>query len=125
MHLIFTAHEADPEKNDAWVTFSTFTIMLGGKLVNNVAWRISEFWYMSEDGRGRQLAVRPTRKRKPMKSRMFRGIGEPEFILDYDADKPDKGQMTIASFYERWADTGTKLAIPLSRREKNERGAKD
>ena len=117
VHLILTAHEADPEK-DAEGIVQYITIMLGGKLVNNVTWRLSEIWYLSQDGRGRQLAVRPTRKHRPMKSRMFTGIGEPEFILSYDSSKPDKGQMTIASFYDQWTKAGHKLPIPQSRRDK-------
>lgn len=117
VHLIMTAHEADPEK-DAEGIVQYITIMLGGKLVNNVTWRLSEIWYLSQDGRGRQLAVRPTRKHRPMKSRMFTGIGEPEFILNYDSSKPDKGQMTITSLYEKWVSGTTKLPIPTSRRDK-------
>ena len=117
VHLIMTAHEADPEK-DAEGIVQYITIMLGGKLVNNVTWRLSEIWYLSQDGRGRQLAVRPTRKHRPMKSRMFTGIGEPEFILAYDSNKSDKGQMTIAGFFEQWVKQGSKLAIPTSRRDK-------
>ena len=62
--------------------------------------------------------MRPTRKHRPMKSRMFTGIGEPEFVLAYDSNKPDKGQMTIASFYEKWVSTEAKLPIPTSRRDK-------
>lgn len=117
VHLIITAHEADPEKDQEGVV-QYITIMLGGKLVNNVTFRLSEIWYLSQDGRGRQLAVRPTRKHRPMKTRMFTGIGEPEFILSYDSNKPDKGQMTIASFYERWMTADNKLPIPMSRRDK-------
>jgi AAA domain len=116
VHVIFTAHEADPEK-DAEGVVQYITIMLGGKLVNNVTWRLSEIWYLSEDAKGRQLAVRPARKHRPMKTRMFTGKGEPEFILSYDSDKPDKGQMTIAAFYEQWLKTKGKLAIPKSRRD--------
>jgi AAA domain len=117
VHLIMTAHEADPEK-DAEGIVQYITIMLGGKLVNNVTWRLSEIWYLSQDGRGRQLAIRPTRKHRPMKSRMFTGIGEPEFILSYDSNKPDKGQMTIAGFYEQWVKSPSKLPVPTSRRDK-------
>jgi len=110
VHLITTAHEADPVlNNDGTVQF--ITIMLGGKLVNNNTWRLSEIWYMSEDGDKRRLAVRPTRLRKPMKTRMFSGKGPPEFVLTYDADAPDKGQMTIANFYEQWLKSG-KIATP-------------
>jgi AAA domain len=117
VHLIITAHEADPEKDDQGIV-QFITIMLGGKLVNNVTWRLSEIWYLSQDSKGRQLAVRPTRKHRPMKSRMFTGVGEPEFILAYDSNKPDKGQMTIASFYEKWVKGESKLSIPASRRDK-------
>jgi AAA domain len=124
VHLIMTAHEADPEKDKAGIP-QFYTIMLGGKMVTNVTWRISEFWFMSEDSKGRQIAVRPTRKRKPMKSRMFKGTGAPEFALAYDADKPDDGQMTIASFYEQWVENGSKLLVPPSRRAKGETGTED
>jgi AAA domain len=117
VHLIMTAHEADPEKDTEGI-IQYITIMLGGKLVNNVTWRLSEIWYLSQDGRGRQLAVRPTRKHRPMKSRMFTGVGEPEFILTYDSNKPDKGQMTITSFYEKWVKGEGKLPIPASRRDR-------
>jgi AAA domain len=117
VHLILTAHEADPEK-DAEGIIQYITIMLGGKLVNNVTWRLSEIWYLDQDSRGRQLAVRPWLKHRPMKSRMFTGVGEPAFILSYDSNKPDKGQMTIASFYEKWVSGNTKLQIPASRRDK-------
>ncbi len=117
VHFIMTAHEADPEKDKEGIV-QYITIMLGGKLVNNVTWRLSEIWYLSQDMRGRQLAVRPTRKHRPMKSRMFTGVGEPEFVLSYDSNKDDKGQMTISSFYERWIKEGGKLPIPTTRRDK-------
>lgn len=117
VHLIITAHEADPERDKEGVV-QFITIMLGGKLVNNVTYRLSEIWYLCQDSKGRQLAVRPWLKHRPMKTRMFTGMGEPAFVLPYDSNKPDKGQMTIASFYEKWVSTGQKLPIPQSRRDK-------
>jgi hypothetical protein len=114
VHLILTAHEADPVL-DAEGTVQFITIMLGGKLVNNNTWRLSEIWYLSEDNGTRKLAVRPTRKRRPMKTRMFSGKGAPEFELKYDADAPDKGQMTIASFYDAWVNSGDKIPVPERR----------
>ena len=117
VHFIMTAHEADPEKDKEGIVMF-ITIMLGGKLVNNVTWRLSEIWYLSQDTQGRQLAIRPTRKRKPMKSRMFTGTGPPEFTLAYDSNKPDEGQMTIAGFYKQWCKAESKLSIPKSRRDK-------
>ena len=40
MHIIITAHEADPEKDKEGVV-QYITIMLGGKLVNNVTYQAS------------------------------------------------------------------------------------
>jgi hypothetical protein len=114
VHLILTAHEADPVL-DTEGAVQFVTIMLGGKLVNNNTWRLSEIWWLNEDNNKRFLAVRPTRKRRPMKTRMFSGKGAPEFELKYDADAPDKGQMTIASFYDEWVKTGEKLPVPERR----------
>lgn len=120
VHVIITAHEGDPinriENGKELIDY--YTIMLGGQLVNNMTWRLSEIWYMSQAPHGdreRKIAVRPTRLRKPMKTRMFSGKDEPEFILNYDADLPDdtKGQMTIAKWYNAWRDSGCKkLRVP-------------
>ena len=115
VHLILTAHEADPEKNQDTGEILYYTIMLGGKLVINNTHRLSEIWYMSQDGNKRRLAVRPTRKRRPMKSRIFSGKGDPEFPLEYDADLPDDGQMTIASFYNQWSSSKTGKIMTPSR----------
>jgi hypothetical protein len=116
VHLILTAHEADAstKKDDMGNDIIDYvSVMLGGQLVNNMTYRLSEIWYMSESSGRRTLAVRPTRRRRPMKTRMFSGLDEPEFVLTYDADKPDKGQMTIASWYDKWADGGyEKISVP-------------
>jgi hypothetical protein len=117
-HLIMTAHEADPVMDEQGAV-QFVTIMLGGKLVNNNTWRLSEIWYMSQDQDRRRLAVRPTRKRRPMKSRMFSGMGAPEFELLYNSEKPDAGQMTIASFYDQWVSGGGKKLQTPVRKEKN------
>jgi hypothetical protein len=117
VHIILTAHEADPVLNkDGTVQY--ITIMLGGKLVNNNTWRLSEIWYMSEDGERRRLAVRPTRLHRPMKTRMFTGKGPAEFELTYDADKADNGQMTISSLYDQWVKIQGKIPVPLPRQRK-------
>lgn len=116
VHVIVTAHEADPKESNGIVEY--ITTMLGGQLVNNMAWRLSEIWYMSEDDTGareRRIAIRPYRKRKPMKTRMFKSTGERDFVLRYDADKPDNapGQMTIAGWYDQWMKGhGEKLPVP-------------
>jgi len=120
VHFIATAHEDDPKlkKEGRDEVIDYIGIMLGGKIVSNTTWRLSEIWYMSQNATGarnRRIAVRPTRLRRPMKSRMFSGLGNPEFELLYDPDKPDnaKGQMTIARFFEEWRDgNGVKLKVP-------------
>lgn len=123
VHIIFTAHEADPMLVEGTSTVDYYAIMLGGKLVNNVTWRFSEIWYMFQETSGtreRGIAIRSNhRKRKPMKSRMFSLKGLPEFVLDYDADKPDKGQMTIESFYDQWLENKMqKIDVPKPRTKK-------
>lgn len=125
VHFIGTAHEDDPQTtkdNKGNDLIDYITIMLGGKLVNNMTWRWSEIWHLSQSLTGdkeRMLAIRNTRRRRPMKTRMFTNLGEPEFTLHYDADRPDKGQMTIQSWYDQWAAGGfQKLAVPEQRRKK-------
>jgi hypothetical protein len=119
VHFIGTAHEADPhtKKDDKGNDIIDYvTVMLGGQLVNGMSFRWSEIWYLSQDSNAegrRRLAIRPTRLRKPMKTRMFTSAGEKEFVLKYDALKPDKGQMTIAKWYEQWESGGyEKLEVP-------------
>jgi hypothetical protein len=110
VHLIVTAHEADPvmEIRDGKEVVSHIGVMLGGQLVNNVTFRLSEIWYMSAQ-RERKLAVRSVRLRRPMKTRMFSGKSDAEFILEYDSELPDKGQMTIAGWYNKWVKGGVKI----------------
>jgi hypothetical protein len=111
VHLIATAHEADPvmEIRDGKEVVSHISIMLGGQLVNNVTFRLSEIWHMSANKENRRLAVRSVRLRRPMKSRMFSSSSDAEFELKYNAELPDKGQMTIARWYGEWAKKGMKI----------------
>lgn len=119
VHLIVTAHEDDATttKDDRGNDIIDYIgVMLGGKIMNNMTWRFSEIWYLSQRQSGkreRQVAVRPTRQRRPIKTRMFSNNGEPEFVVKYDADRPDKGQMTIESLYNLWVDNGfVKIPVP-------------
>lgn len=119
VHIIITAHEGDPVMTKAaqgqQEMIDYYTIMLGGKLVNNMTWRLSEIWHMWQETMGekdRRIAVRPTRKRRPMKSRMFRMSDEPDFSVTYDSEKPDGDQLTIAKLFYQWMDGG-KVRIPV------------
>lgn len=123
VHLIVTAHEDDAtthkdEKGNDIIEY--IGIMLGGKIMNNMTWRFSEIWHLYQQSTGameRRLSVRPCFQRKPIKTRMFSNQGDPYFTLNYDADKPDKGQMTIASFYDKWVDNGfMKIPVPTGKK---------
>ncbi len=120
VHIIFTSHEGDPHMEDDQKTVAFYAMMLTSKVINNVTWRLSEIWFMSQDTHGareRRIAVRPTRKRRPMKSRMFNLKGDPEFVVNYDNEKPDDavGQMTIAKWYFDWLDGGKqRIQVPLT-----------
>lgn len=122
VHLILTAHEADAdvkkdERGNDIIDY--ITVMLGGQLMNNMTYRLSEIWYMSEAAGKRMLAVRPTRRRRPMKTRMFSHRDDPEFELEYDADKPDKGQQTIQMWYDQWSESGyEKIHVPTKAKRK-------
>lgn len=113
-HCIVLAHEADPEKDDKGLILY-ITMNLGGQLYQGMGYRFSEIWYLSQDPTRdkRRLAIRPTRLRRPMKTRMFRADQGSEFDLGYDAGKPDgKQSHTIAAWYEEWMRTGEKLDVP-------------
>lgn len=121
VHCIITAHEGDAQTKveGGKELIDYIGVMLGGQLVNNMTYRFSEIWYLSQEPTGekkRRLAFRPTRLRKPMKTRMFIDNGKDvEFWLRYDADKEDnaKGQMTIAGWVNEWIDNGgKKLPVP-------------
>lgn len=121
VNCIVTAHEGDAttkiEQGKELIDY--IGVMLGGQLVNNMTYRFSEIWYLSQAETGekaRRIAFRPTRLRRPMKTRMFQDDGKNvEFVLRYDAGKPDnaKGQMTIAGWVNDWLDNGgQKIPVP-------------
>lgn len=124
VHILITAHEDDPTMVEGQDVIDYVGVMLGGKIVTNAAWRLSEIWYMWQERTGNKemrLAFRPTRKRKPMKTRMFRTDDAPDFILQYTPYKSDDapGQMTIASWLEELEKTGGhKLALPVAKEAK-------
>lgn len=122
VNVIITAHEDDPTYVEGQGSIIDYIgIMLGGKIVNNAAWRLSEIWHLSQEStgdKGYKLAIRPVRKRKPMKTRMFRTTQDREFTLTYNAELPDtaKNQMTIKSFIDQWQKNDyKKIDVPGSR----------
>lgn len=116
VHILFTGHEEDPT-TDQDGTILYIAASLGGKIMSQVTWRLSEIWNLRQDhessAKNRILTVRAYGKRKPLKTRMFDQKTDASFILKYDPDKPDDaaGQHTIAGFYDQWLD-GAKGRIP-------------
>jgi len=124
VNIIITAHEDDPTMRNETVNgrvvevVDFISIQLGGKLVNNMTWRLSEIWNLRESNNKRILTVRNYGQRKPMKTRMFEINGKtPQIDLVYDPTKPDgdKKQMTIAAWHDGWLKHGRRgLPIPVS-----------
>jgi hypothetical protein len=111
-HVIFIAHEAEPEKNDQGVVLY-ITVMLGGQLPNQVALQLSEVWNMIDTGAARRISIRPCRSRKPMKSRMFESHDPKkiEFDWKYDVNTPDP-KHELGTWYDNWKQAGKKIPIP-------------
>lgn len=107
VHILFTGHEDDPT-TDQDGTVLYIAASLGGKIINQVTWRLSEIWNLRQDhessAKNRFVTVRAYGKRKPLKTRMFDQKTDAVFTLNYDPDKADDaaGQMTIAGFYDQW-----------------------
>lgn len=108
-NIIFVSHEAVPNKDKEGNTVSVFP-MLGSSLKETVPQRISEVWYMDDNGRDRTIYVRSKRPYSPMRSRMFRA-NKPAFVWKYDADR--KSGDGIAEWFATWkANSFGKIDLP-------------
>lgn len=109
-HMVFIAHEGAPDKNSEGAV-TEISMILGSNLAKEVPIKISEVWAMYDTGKERRIAIRPSRMRTPMKTRMFDTSGEPEFVLKYDplVDSDDKA---IKGWYEAWKKNNFRK-IPL------------
>ena len=125
VNIIITAHEDDPvmktevQGGRAMEVIDYIGVQLGGKLVNNMTWRLSEIWNLREVNNKRILTIRNYGVRRPMKTRMFSTKEVPQIDLVYDPDELDsaKGQMTIAAWHEGWLGNGRRsLSIPKSKK---------
>jgi hypothetical protein len=113
-NIIFTSHE-DAAVTDDEGHVLYITMMLGGKLPDQAALQISEVWYMNDTGKERRIAIRPVRGRKPMKSRMFDGTSNPEFIWDYNINKPDP-KMELTHWYNKWTEGNFVKLVPPTKK---------
>jgi hypothetical protein len=112
-NCIFITHEDDAGVKDREGNILHITMLLGGKLGQQVALQISEVWFMQDDGKNRKILVRPGRMRKPMKTRMFDATKDIEFVLKYDPDKELYGEHSLTGFIKEWEDNGrNKIQVP-------------
>lgn len=109
-HIIFIAHEGSPRMDDNGAISETPPI-LTESAVTSAAIKMSEIWWLSDDGKQRKIAVRPKATRKFMKSRMWNTSTAQDFTWNYDADNM-KGD-GIATWFDQWKKGGgRKLTLP-------------
>lgn len=111
-HVVFIAHEDKPTYSDDGMLLY-ISIMLGSSLNEQVPVSLNEVWHMEAVGKTgeRRLQIRPCRSYKPMKTRMFKTSGEPEFTWKFDVDNW-KGE-GIETWYNQWKKNGfAKIALP-------------
>lgn len=115
VNIIFITHEGAPNTTESGQIMSV-SMMLGGQLPNLVSKDIGEVWNMADivqgQKRGRYIAVRPTRQRSPMKSRIFDLSGDKvEFLWNYNPTT--KAGITLEELWNKWKGGGyAKLPIP-------------
>lgn len=108
-HFICTMHEKEVLSDSGAVEKITFSVSTS--LIGQLGLQAGEIWYVRSDEKGnRIIAVAPCRKRTPMKTRMFRTNGVPEFAWKYDPYTYE-GQ-GIDTWFEQWKAAGGR-AIPL------------
>jgi len=118
-HVIFIAHEKAPTTDEETGAILFITLALGGQLASNVGIDFSEIWHLYQvDNRAEhRICIRPARKRKPAKTRMFMQGGQPEFEWKFNADAwdaPMNKKYRMDTWFDMWNKTGHKLALPGS-----------
>lgn len=108
-HCIFVAHENTPER-DSDGNLLYITIMLGGSLPDSAPIDFSEVWRLWSNTKGKVISVRTSRGYKPMKTRMFQTMGDPEFLWKFNPDT-NEGD-TIEKWWNEWVKGGKKK-LPL------------
>lgn len=113
-NLIFIAHEQKPEKDE--ITGRIFqSILVGGELATLMTNRISEVWYLEDQGKSRKLSLRSNPNKRPMKTRLFDTSLNDTFEWKFDARRPvdDQPAHTIRGWLDAWhKGGGKKLSLP-------------
>lgn len=111
-HLIVIAHENAPDKDENGAIVSV-GLLLGGQLPELVGLRFSEIWnvYDNQVTKQKQILIRPTKSRKPCKTRMFVTTGAPEFTWNFNPETLE-GE-GIDTWYQRYlANDQKKISLP-------------
>lgn len=112
MHCFFTTHQDDGERNEK-NEIIRYTMMLGGKAVNDAALQMSEVWWMREHDGKRFVAMRNVRMREPMKTRIFDTQRSAEFEVKFDINGGVDQPHSLASFHNVWKfNNRNKLPMP-------------
>lgn len=116
-HVIFIAHEKAPTTDEETGQVLFITLALGGQLAANVGIDFSEIWHLYQvDNRNeRRICIRPARKRRPAKTRMWIQSGSPEFEWKFNAEKWDdvgNKPFRMDTWFNMWNTVGHKLTLP-------------
>lgn len=119
-HVMFIAHEGAPTTDEKTGAILHISLALGGQLPSNIGIDFSEMWaiYQTDASNERRIMIRPARRRKPMKTRMFVQSGDAEFTWAFDADdwsNPKNKAFRIDTWLDLWNKTGQKLPLPGSK----------
>jgi hypothetical protein len=115
-HIIFIAHERTPYTDEEGNVVS-ITLALGGQLSAGIGIDFSEVWhvYQTDTANERRVVIRPHRKRKPAKTRMWIQSGQPEFTWRFNADEWGAAlnkKYRMDTWFNMWNTAGHKLALP-------------
>lgn len=92
-HCFFIAHADDPEYDEDGKNVLRQTMMLGAKVRQGAALRVSEIYYLGLATQNRRtIYTAPFGVLTPMGSRIFDTAKVPRFDLRYTIDKPDDQQ---------------------------------
>lgn len=116
-HVAFIAHEGAATTDEKTGAILHISLALGGQLPSNIGIDFSEMWaiYQVDNRNERRIAVRPSRKRKPMKTRMFQQSAEPEFTWNFDAEdwNSEKNEpYRMDTWFDLWCKHNDKLPMP-------------
>jgi len=110
VHFIVLAHQDSPIKSEEGA-LKGYTLMIGGQLQISAPVDFSEVWCIMDNSKGRQILIRPSRMRSPMKTRMFTTLGSTEFVWKYNPETLEGDG--IATWWDAYVAGGfKKLPLP-------------